>query len=108
MRISTQLQYDGDPKAAADSVVALEKAGLDTVWVAEVYGFDSPTLMGYLAARTERVKIASGILPLYSRTPSLIAMREGVRLYRGRMPEAIFTRSVRAARYPMSVGLSNP
>ncbi|WP_017578327.1 LLM class F420-dependent oxidoreductase [Nocardiopsis kunsanensis] len=74
MRISTQLQYDGDPKAAADSVVALEKAGLDTVWVAEVYGFDGPTLMGYLAARTERVKIASGILPLYSRTPSLIAM----------------------------------
>ncbi|MBE2999018.1 LLM class F420-dependent oxidoreductase [Nocardiopsis sp. HNM0947] len=74
MRISTQLQYDGDPKAAADSVVALEKAGLDTVWVAEAYGFDSPTLMGYIAARTERVRIAAGILPLYSRTPTLIAM----------------------------------
>ena len=30
--------------------------------------------MGYLAARTDRVEIASGILPLYTRTPSLLAM----------------------------------
>jgi F420-dependent oxidoreductase-like protein len=74
MRISMPLQYAGDPKAAVDQVAELEKAGLDTVWVAEVYGFDSPTLMGYIAARTETVAIGSAILPLYSRTPSLIAM----------------------------------
>ncbi|WP_304451133.1 LLM class F420-dependent oxidoreductase [Nocardiopsis sp. YSL2] len=74
MRISMPLQYAGEPKAAVDLVVDLEKAGLDTVWVAEVYGFDSPTLMGYIAARTETVAIGSAILPLYSRTPSLVAM----------------------------------
>ncbi|CAM4015211.1 LLM class F420-dependent oxidoreductase [Nocardiopsis rhodophaea] len=73
MRISMPLQYAGEPKPAVDQVVELEKAGLDTVWVAEVYGYDSPTLMGYIAARTERVQIGSAILPLYSRTPSLIA-----------------------------------
>ncbi|GHC91589.1 LLM class F420-dependent oxidoreductase [Nocardiopsis terrae] len=74
MRISMPLQYAGEPKAAVDQVVELEKAGLDTVWVAEAYGYDSPTLMGYLAARTERVAIGSAILPMYSRTPTLIAM----------------------------------
>ena len=74
MRISMPLQYAGEPKAAVDLVADLEKAGLDTVWVAEVYGFDSPTLMGYIAARTETVAIGSAILPLYSRTPSLVAM----------------------------------
>jgi len=42
--------------------------------VAEVYGFDSPSLMGYLSALTERVQIGSGIMNIYSRTPSLIAM----------------------------------
>ncbi|MBB4930779.1 F420-dependent oxidoreductase-like protein [Lipingzhangella halophila] len=73
MRISTPLQYAGDPKQAVDQVAELEKAGLDTVWVAEAYGFDSPTLMGYIAARTERVHIGAAILPLYSRTPTLIA-----------------------------------
>src|SRR5580693_9674972 len=52
----------------------MEKAGLDLVWVAEAYGFDGPSLMGYLSALTERVEIGSGILPVYSRTPTLIAM----------------------------------
>ena len=64
MRVSMPLQYAGDPKASVDQVVELEKAGLDTVWVAEAYGFDSPTLMGYIAARTETVAIGSAILPL--------------------------------------------
>ncbi|MFS3130145.1 LLM class F420-dependent oxidoreductase [Nocardioides sp. Bht2] len=72
MKLSTMLMYDGNPRAAADQVVALEKAGLDTVWVAEAYGFDSPTLMGYLAAKTETVEIGSAILNIYSRTPGAL------------------------------------
>ncbi len=52
----------------------MEHAGLDLVWVAEAYGFDGPSMMGYLAALTERVQIGSGILPIYTRTPTLIAM----------------------------------
>jgi F420-dependent oxidoreductase-like protein len=73
MKLSTQLMYAGNPREAADQVTALERAGLDTVWVAEVYGFDSPTLMGYLAARTETVEIGSAILNVYSRTPGALA-----------------------------------
>jgi F420-dependent oxidoreductase-like protein len=73
VKISYSLMYDGNPRAAADQVAALERAGLDTVWVAEAYGFDSPTLMGYLAARTETVEIGSAILNVYSRTPGALA-----------------------------------
>ncbi len=73
MKLSTPLTYDGNPRSAADAVAALERAGLDVVWVAEAYGFDSPTLMGYLAARTERVEIGAAILNVYSRTPALLA-----------------------------------
>ena len=72
MQLSTPLQYDGNPRATADQVAELEKAGLDMVWVAEAYGFDSPTLMGYLAAKTERLQIAAGILNVFSRTPGAI------------------------------------
>jgi len=74
MKISMQLQYSGGFKESAAQVVALEKAGLDMVWVAEAYGFDAPSLMGYLAAETETVEIAAGILPIYTRTPTLLAM----------------------------------
>jgi F420-dependent oxidoreductase-like protein len=72
MKLSTMLMYDGNPRAAADQVVALERAGLDLVWVAEAYGFDSPTLMGYLAAKTETLEIGAGILNVFSRTPGAL------------------------------------
>ncbi len=74
LQVSTILAYSGGFKEAARDVAEMEKAGLDLVWVAEVYGFDSPSLMGYLAALTERVQIGSGIMNIFSRTPSLIAM----------------------------------
>jgi F420-dependent oxidoreductase-like protein len=73
MRISVPLSYANDPQATVAQAVEWERAGVDILWVAEAYGFDSPTLMGYLAAKTERVQIGSSILPLYSRTPALIA-----------------------------------
>jgi F420-dependent oxidoreductase-like protein len=74
MQISTFLSYSGGFRQAAADVAELERAGLDVVWVAEAYGFDSPSLMGYLAAKTDHVQIGSAILPIYTRTPALIAM----------------------------------
>lgn len=74
MRLGMQLQYSGGFQESARQVAQLEQAGLDIVWVAEAYGFDAPSFMGYLAARTESVQIAAGILPIYSRTPALLAM----------------------------------
>jgi len=72
VQLSYPLMYDGNPRATADQVVELEKAGLDMVWVAEAYGFDSPTLMGYLAAKTETLQIGAGILNVFSRTPGAL------------------------------------
>jgi F420-dependent oxidoreductase-like protein len=74
MKISTFLSYSGGFRQAAAEVAEFETAGLDMVWVAEAYGLDGPSLMGYLAALTERVEIGSAILPIYTRTPTLIAM----------------------------------
>lgn len=74
MQLSMQLSYAGGFKDSAAQAATLEKAGLDIAWVAEAYGFDAVSLMGYIAAKTERVQIAAGILPLYTRTPTLLAM----------------------------------
>ncbi len=74
MKISTFLSYSSGFRAAAAEVAEFEKAGLDLVWVAEAYGLDGPSLMGYIAALTESVEIGSAILPIYTRTPTLIAM----------------------------------
>ncbi|MGH9137010.1 MAG: LLM class F420-dependent oxidoreductase [Acidimicrobiales bacterium] len=74
MKLSMPLSYAGGFKESVKQVADLEQAGIDLVWVAEAYGFDSVSLMGYLAARTERVTIAAGILNIYSRTPTTLAM----------------------------------
>lgn len=74
MKISMLMNYARGFAGASREVVEMEKAGLDVVWVPEAYSFDGVSAMGYLAAVTEKVTIASGILNIYSRTPALMAM----------------------------------
>ena len=74
MRIGMFLSYAG---GFAETVVELadyERAGLDIVFVPEAYSFDAVSQLGFIAAKTERMQIGSGIFPLYSRTPALLAM----------------------------------
>jgi F420-dependent oxidoreductase-like protein len=74
MKISTLMNYAQGYVGATKEIVEMEKAGLDVVWVPEAYSFDGVSAMGYIAAKTEKVTIASGILNVYSRTPALMAM----------------------------------
>ena len=74
MRIGIQASYSGGFQETAAELRDLESAGLDVATVAEVYTFDAVSQLGYLAAVTERVELMSGILPIYSRTPALLAM----------------------------------
>jgi F420-dependent oxidoreductase-like protein len=50
-----------------------EKLGLDICWVAEAWGSDAPSLLGYLAARTDTMLLGSGIIQLGTRSPVTIA-----------------------------------
>lgn len=74
MRIGIALDYSGGFHEAVDRVVELEKVGIGIAVVAEAYAFDAISQLGYLAAKTNTVELASGVLPLYTRTPSLLAM----------------------------------
>jgi len=70
LSLSVQSGFDD----AVTELASLEREGLDVVFVAESYGFDSVSQLGYIAARTEGLTIASGILPIFSRSPTLTAM----------------------------------
>ena len=74
MRIGMALNYSGGFAETAAELADYEKAGLDIVFVPEAYSFDAVSQLGYLAAKTERLQLASGILQIYSRTPTLTAM----------------------------------
>jgi F420-dependent oxidoreductase-like protein len=74
MRVGMMLGYAGGFSQAVDELADFERAGLDIIFVPEAYSFDAVSQLGFIAARTTRMEIASGILPIYSRTPALIAM----------------------------------
>ncbi|MGH3904023.1 MAG: LLM class F420-dependent oxidoreductase [Pseudonocardiaceae bacterium] len=74
MRIGMPLNYSGGFAETVTELSDYEKAGLDIVFVPEAYSFDAVSQLGFIAARTERLQIASGILQLYTRTPALTAM----------------------------------
>ncbi|HET6152605.1 MAG TPA: LLM class F420-dependent oxidoreductase [Marmoricola sp.] len=74
MRLGMIVDYGGGFEETADLLVDYEAAGLQLAAVAEAYSFDAVSQLGYLAAKTKTVEIASAILQVYSRTPALMAM----------------------------------
>ncbi|MCX4671476.1 LLM class flavin-dependent oxidoreductase [Streptomyces sp. NBC_01381] len=74
MRTSTTIEASGaNWRETADFVTEAEKLGMDICWVAEAWGAEAPSPLGYLAARTERMTLGSGIIQLATRTPAAIA-----------------------------------
>jgi F420-dependent oxidoreductase-like protein len=74
MRVGMMLNYSGGFTETVSELADFEAAGLQIVFVPEAYSFDAVSQLGFIAARTSTVEIASGILPIYSRTPALTAM----------------------------------
>ncbi|ATL71780.1 F420-dependent methylene-tetrahydromethanopterin reductase [Nocardia terpenica] len=74
MRTATTIEGSaGNWRELTEYVVEAEKLGLDICWVAEAWGADAPSPLGYLAARTERILLGSGVIQLGTRTPVVIA-----------------------------------
>ena len=51
-----------------------DELGYDSFWVPEAWGYEISTLLAEMAPRTKRIKLGTGILNVYSRSPGLIAM----------------------------------
>jgi F420-dependent oxidoreductase-like protein len=74
MRVGMLLHYAGGFSETVTELSDFERAGLQIAFVPEAYSFDAVSQLGFIAARTTTLEIASGILPIYSRTPALTAM----------------------------------
>lgn len=75
MKLGLNIGYFGT--AIADNfglIAAAEDLGYDSVWTAEAYGSDALTPLAFIAARTERIKIGSGVFQMPARTPAMTAM----------------------------------
>jgi F420-dependent oxidoreductase-like protein len=77
MKLGLNLGYAPPGTNPADLFPLVQEAeglGFDSVWVAEAWGTDAVSVLGWLAARTERIKLGSAIMQIPGRTPTNAAM----------------------------------
>jgi alkanesulfonate monooxygenase SsuD/methylene tetrahydromethanopterin reductase-like flavin-dependent oxidoreductase (luciferase family) len=72
MRTATTIEASAG-RQAVEFAVEAEKLGLDVCWVAEAWGADAPSPLGYLAARTSTMLLGSGVIQVGTRSPVTIA-----------------------------------
>jgi F420-dependent oxidoreductase-like protein len=98
VRLSVPLAGDhaGDWDGAAAFAVEAERLGVDSVWTAEAWGFDAVTPLAFVAGRTGRIRLGTGIMQVGARTPAMIAMT------------AATMRSLTGGRFILGLGASGP
>ncbi|MEM7135635.1 MAG: LLM class flavin-dependent oxidoreductase [Myxococcota bacterium] len=64
-----------DRKTYVKAAVLADRLGYDSFWLPEVWGYESFTLLTEIALRTKRIKLGTGIINVFSRSPALIAMQ---------------------------------
>src|SRR5918992_2229304 len=77
MRLGLNVGYWGLGLSADDQKKLVQEAeamGYDSVWAAEAYGSDAATVLAWLAANTEKIKIGSAIFQMPARSPAMTAM----------------------------------
>jgi F420-dependent oxidoreductase-like protein len=96
--VKVAVGFGGGPDwgRAATFVQEAEKLGVDFAWTAETWGFDSATPVGYLAAKTERIRLGTGIMQLGSRSPAMLGMT------------ALTLNSMSKGRFILGLGASGP
>jgi F420-dependent oxidoreductase-like protein len=96
--VKVAVGFGGGPdwERAATFVQEAEKLGVDFAWTAETWGFDSATPVGYLAAKTERIRLGTGIMQLGSRSPAMLGMT------------ALTLNSMSKGRFILGLGASGP
>jgi F420-dependent oxidoreductase-like protein len=95
MRTATTVEVSAGAEVV-DFVVEAERLGLDVCWVAEAWGADAPSALGYIAARTERMLLGSGVLQLGIRSPVAVAQT------------AITLSNLSSGRFLLGLGASGP
>jgi F420-dependent oxidoreductase-like protein len=75
MRVAISLRLASeDWEQASAYVVEAERLGVDCLWSAEAWGHDAVTPLAFMAARTSRIRLGTGIMQAGTRTPALVAM----------------------------------
>ena len=78
MRIGAMIGADGT-KSSIDEVIQLgkdmEQAGLDHVWLANIFSYDAISTLGLIARETSTIRVGTAVTPTYPRHPGALAQQ---------------------------------
>jgi alkanesulfonate monooxygenase SsuD/methylene tetrahydromethanopterin reductase-like flavin-dependent oxidoreductase (luciferase family) len=76
MRLGINLGYWGAGNDADNLALAQEadRLGYAVCWAAEAYGSDVPTVLSWVAAKTDRIDVGAAVMQIPARTPATTAM----------------------------------
>jgi len=98
MRIGTMIGADGANNTLDDIVNVArraEAAGLDNVWLANIFGFDAISTLAIIGRETDRIGLGTAVTPTYPRHPTAIAQ------------QALTTAAASKNRFTLGIGLSH-
>ena len=98
MRIGIMLGADGARRDLADVIAVAkraERAGLDDVWLANIFSFDAITTLALIGRETERIGLGTAVTPTYPRHPTAIAQ------------QALTAQAASQGRFTLGIGLSH-
>jgi F420-dependent oxidoreductase-like protein len=97
MRLALNLNYSGAAMSLDTArILEAERLGYDSVWTAEAYGSDAVVPAAWIAARTERIHVGTGIMQIPARTPAMTAMT------------AMTLDALSGGRFRLGLGVSGP
>src|SRR5205807_5313969 len=94
--VSTYTSSNEDWASALTYAVEAERLGVDSAWTAETWSYDGATPLAYLAAKTSRIRLGTGIMQIGARTPALTAMT------------ALSLAALSDGRFMLGLGVSGP
>ena len=98
MRIGTMIGADGTG-ATLDDIIEqarkIEAAGLDSMWMANIFSFDAISTLALVGRATERIRVGTAVTPTYPRHPTAIAQ------------QALTTQAACGGRFTLGIGLSH-
>jgi F420-dependent oxidoreductase-like protein len=96
MTLSIGLSLDPQRPQWLELAREAERIGVDSVWVPEFWAYDAFTPLAAIAARTDRIRLATGIAQLGARTPAMLAM------------SAMSLQHISGGRFVLGIGTSGP
>ena len=99
MRLGLNLGYQTRWSTPADHLALAQEAdrlGYSSVWAAEAYGSDSPSILAWIAGQTERIDVGTAVMQIPARTPAATAMT------------AATIDSITGGRFRLGLGVSGP